>query len=146
MFSRFRFYSEKDWFKVLTGFFYHEDVRSTKYRNTVSRTAGGKKMADNYEEVIMGLILNAGNAKSLAIEAYRKARSGQFDEADQLLKEADEAMTEAHHLQTSMIQDEINGHATPMTLLAVHAQDHTMTAMTVVDLVKEMVITIKEGK
>ncbi|MBQ3994230.1 MAG: PTS lactose/cellobiose transporter subunit IIA [Erysipelotrichaceae bacterium] len=103
-------------------------------------------MADNYEEVIMGLILNAGNAKSLAIEAYRKARSGQFDEADQLLKEADEAMTEAHHLQTSMIQDEINGHATPMTLLAVHAQDHTMTAMTVVDLVKEMVITIKEGK
>ena len=103
-------------------------------------------MADNYEEVIMGLILNAGNAKSLAIEAYRKARSGQFDEAEQLLKEADEAMTQAHHLQTNMIQDEVNGHATPMTLLAVHAQDHTMTAMTVVDLVKEMVITIKEGK
>ena len=81
-------------------------------------------MADNYEEVIMGLILNAGNAKSLAIEAYRKARNGQFDEADQLLKEADEAMTEAHHLQTSMIQDEINGHATPMTLGCTCAGSH----------------------
>ena len=101
---------------------------------------------ENYEEVIMGLILNAGNAKSMAIEAYRKARDGQFDEAEQLLKDADEAMTQAHQLQTNMIQDEINGHPTPMNLLAVHAQDHTMTAMTVVDLVKEMVITMKEGK
>lgn len=103
-------------------------------------------MTENYEEVIMGLILNAGNAKSLAIDAYRKARNGEFEQADELLKEADEAMTEAHHLQTTMIQDEINGHPTPMTLLAVHAQDHTMTAMTVVDLVKEMIITLKEKK
>jgi PTS system cellobiose-specific IIA component len=101
---------------------------------------------ENYEEVIMGLILNAGNAKSMAIEAYRKARDGQFDEAEKLLKDADEAMTQAHQLQTNMIQNEINGHPTPMNLLAVHAQDHTMTAMTVVDLVKEMVITMKEGK
>ena len=103
-------------------------------------------MAENYEEVIMGLILNAGNAKSFAIDAYRKARNGEFEEAESLLKEAEEAMNVAHQYQTNMIQDEINGHPTPINLLAVHAQDHTMTAMTVVDLVKEMVITMKEGK
>ncbi|MBQ1476693.1 MAG: PTS lactose/cellobiose transporter subunit IIA [Erysipelotrichaceae bacterium] len=103
-------------------------------------------MNENYEEVIMGLILNAGNAKSYAIDAYRKAREKDFAGAEELLKLADESMTEAHHLQTTMIQDEINGHPTPMTLLAVHAQDHTMTAMTVVDLVKEMIITMKERK
>lgn len=103
-------------------------------------------MTENYEEVIMGLILNAGNAKSLAFDAYRKARNGEFEQADELLKEADNSMVEAHHLQTTMIQDEINGHPTPMNLLAVHAQDHTMTAMTVVELVKEMIITLKEKK
>lgn len=103
-------------------------------------------MGDNYEEIVMGLILNAGNAKSLAIEAYREARSGNHEKAAELLRQADEAMTEAHQLQTTMIQDEINGQSTPMTLLIVHAQDHTMTAMTVIDLVKEMVITLKEGK
>ena len=103
-------------------------------------------MAEEYSEVIMGLILHAGNAKSLAIDAYRKARSGDFTQAEDLLKQADEAMVEAHRLQTTMIQDEINGKSVSMTLLMVHAQDHTMTAMTVIDLIKEMIITMKEGK
>lgn len=102
-------------------------------------------MTDNYEEVIMGLILNAGNAKSLAIDAYRNARSKDYEKAEELLKQAEESMNVAHQIQTNLIQDEINGHSTPMTLLAVHAQDHTMTAMTVIDLVKEMIITMKEG-
>lgn len=103
-------------------------------------------MADDYEEMIMGLILNAGNAKSLAIEAYREARNGNYEKADELLEQAEKAMNEAHRFQTTMMQDELNGHSTPMTMLVVHAQDHTMTAMSVLDLVKEMVITFKEGK
>ena len=36
----------------------------------------------------MGLIINGGNAKSLAFEAIYAAKEGKFDEAQEKLKEA----------------------------------------------------------
>ena len=39
-----------------------------------------------------------------------------------------------------MIQQEAMGERTEVTLLLVHAQDHIMNAMTVLDLVREMIM------
>lgn len=101
-------------------------------------------MDEKTQEAVMGLILNAGNARSCAIEALRLARSREFVDAEKLIRESEEAMNEAHHIQTDMIQAEIRGEKAEMTLLEVHAQDHVMNAMTIYDLAKEIILMLKE--
>ena len=93
--------------------------------------------------IVMELITHAGNARSLAIEAIRCARSGDFAQADEKLKECEDEMVEAHHVQTDLLVSETTGHPVTVTLLLVHAQDHLMNAMTVKDLAKELIETMK---
>ncbi|PGY13065.1 PTS system lichenan oligosaccharide-specific IIA component, Lac family [Bacillus sp. OV166] len=94
---------------------------------------------ENLEAVIFQIILHGGNGRSAAMEAMQAAKKGDFEGARQKLMEADNAMNEAHHIQTSLIQGEIRGEKTEISLLMVHAQDHLMNAMTVKDLAVEMV-------
>lgn len=91
------------------------------------------------DTIIMELVVSAGNARSLAIEAIRAAKEGDYPKADALMTECDQAMNDAHNVQTDLIQQEINGNKQPMSLLAVHAQDHVMNAMTVRDLALEII-------
>jgi len=95
------------------------------------------------EMIIMELVVAGGNARSTAIEALRCAKADDFEQAEKKLKEADASLLKAHHVQTDMIQREINGDKTPIDLLTVHAQDHIMNAMTVLELVKEMIEILK---
>lgn len=95
------------------------------------------------EEAIMTLIVDSGNARSLALEALRDARQGDVENAEAKLKEADEGLLKAHNVQTELIQNEINGSGVDLNLLVVHAQDHLMCAMVVIDLVKELVEMLK---
>lgn len=90
-------------------------------------------------EVIMGLIVNGGNAKSSAFEAIDAAKHGDFDQADAKLKEADDFLAKAHNSQTGMLTDEANGKHAKVTLLTVHSQDHMMNAITFRDLAGEIV-------
>lgn len=108
-------------------------------------------MADNttmtteeLEEIIMQIIVNSGAARSLSIEALRDAGKGDFDAADEKMNQADQTLLETHEYQTNLIQDEINGKSAPLSLLMVHAQDHLMNAMTVMDLAKEIIAMKKE--
>lgn len=93
----------------------------------------------NYEQTIMQIIINGGNARSKALMAVRSARQKDLDKADALLREAKEALGLAHKVQTDLIQAETKGEKTEISLLLIHAQDHLMNAMTVVDLSVEMV-------
>ncbi|CAI3407232.1 PTS lactose/cellobiose transporter subunit IIA [Enterococcus cecorum] len=92
----------------------------------------------------MGLIINGGNAKSLAFEAIYAAKEGKFDEAQEKLKEADEALVEAHNSQTEMLAQEAAGHPVEVHLLTVHSQDHLMNAITFKDLASEVVAIHQE--
>ncbi|MFT8812148.1 PTS lactose/cellobiose transporter subunit IIA [Oenococcus sp.] len=87
----------------------------------------------------MGLITNAGNAKSTAFEAIQAAKSKNFALADSKLKEANNALVEAHNSQTKMLADEAGGKHSTVTLLMVHSQDHLMTSITFLDLATEIV-------
>lgn len=92
----------------------------------------------------MGLIINGGNAKSLAFEAIYAAKEGKFDEAQEKLKEADEALVEAHNSQTEMLAQEAAGYPVEVHLLTVHSQDHLMNAITFKDLAGEVVAIHQE--
>ena len=90
---------------------------------------------DKQTEVIMGLIVNGGNARSLAMKSIYAAKAGDFAH----LEECDNFLLEAHHAQTELLTKEANGDKTEVTLLMVHAQDHLMNAITVKDMATEII-------
>ncbi|SDZ65724.1 PTS system, cellobiose-specific IIA component [Evansella caseinilytica] len=93
----------------------------------------------NYEEIIIGIIVNAGNARSKAMEAIHHAKNGEIDKSRERLKQSSEELGKAHGVQTSLIQQEAGGQKQEVTLLMIHAQDHLMNAMTVRDLAEEFI-------
>lgn len=99
---------------------------------------------EKMQNIIMDLIINGGNARGCAIEAIRAAREGDFEKADSLMKECQEALVVAHRVQTDIIQKEAAGERMPVVLLMVHAQDHFMNAMTVKDLAAEMIEILRK--
>jgi PTS system cellobiose-specific IIA component len=90
-------------------------------------------------EIIMGLIMHSGNAKSEAMEAIQAAKVGERLVAQEHLEIAQKEIIAAHHAQTSMLTKEAQGVKNEITLLGVHAQDHLMTSITFLDLAKEIV-------
>lgn len=93
----------------------------------------------DFEEVIMTLIVDGGDARTKAMQAIEAAEKKDFALAEQRLKESEEALMRAHQVQTSMIQEEINGKEKQLSLLMVHGQDHLMNAVTVRDMAVKMV-------
>ena len=91
------------------------------------------------ELVIMNLIVDAGNAKSFAMEAIRQAREGDFEGARKSLESSAEGLSHAHSQQTDLIQRAAKGEAIEINLFMVHAQDHIMTAALAKDLAAEIV-------
>lgn len=90
-------------------------------------------------EVIMPLIIHAGDAKSLIMEAIYKAKAGDFEAADNKIAEAENALNDAHRIQTTLLQNEAGGNNTEISLLLLHSQDHLMTAIMAKDLAIEMI-------
>ncbi len=93
----------------------------------------------NFENIVMDLIVRAGEAKSLAFEALRHARTGDFDKAELLLADSRAAGKLAHKVQTKLITMDGEGQPVPLSLVMVHAQDHLMDSMLAQDLIEEMI-------
>ena len=91
------------------------------------------------EVLIMNLIVDAGSAKSYAMEAIRLAKSSSFAEAQESLDSANEELSKVHKAQTDLIQRAAKGEAVEINLFMVHAQDHIMTSMLARDLAAEIV-------
>ena len=79
-------------------------------------------------ELAMKIILHAGEGRSLVNKAFQSAEQGKSrDVIKELLKEAREKITEAHKLQTKVIQDTVMNESQCLTMLFIHAQDTLMT-------------------
>ena len=105
-------------------------------------------MSENFdlETVAMTLIAHAGESKSLAYQALMEAKSGNFEKADEFMKEAGKEMLKAHEIQTDLIVKEAGGEKIDVGLIMVHSQDHLMGAILFKDLVKEFIERYKELK
>ncbi len=101
---------------------------------------------EELEVTIMNIIVHAGSARSFAMEAISEAKAGHFEESQKYIESAAEEMLLAHHTQTDLIQNEANGNHTQVSLLLVHAQDHLMTSIVVIDLAKEFVDLYRQMK
>ena len=94
---------------------------------------------EQMELVVFEIVNSAGMAKGLAYEALSEAGKGNFEKAENLLKEADEALLSAHNVQTEIIQAEVNGKGITPSVLFVHSQDHLMTAIEAKTLIEGMI-------
>ena len=94
------------------------------------------------DQIIMGLILNAGDAKQHIYQALSYAKEGDFTSSEDEIAKADAALLEAHNLQ--FLAQEAGGTKTEITALFVHSQDHLMTSITEINLIKEMIDLRKE--
>ncbi|EIQ82192.1 UNVERIFIED_CONTAM: PTS lactose/cellobiose transporter subunit IIA [Streptococcus canis] len=96
-------------------------------------------MSEEQLEIIMSLIINSGEAKSLSMEAINNAKIGHFSVADEKIASAQETLIIAHQAQTKLLSQEADGEEFSLSLLTIHSQDHLMTSMTFLDLAKEIV-------
>lgn len=92
------------------------------------------------EEVVMGLIINAGQARSQAYAALKQAKQGDFNAAAALMADSHQAINAAHRVQTQLIEADQGEGKTPVSLILVHAQDHLMNAMLARELVAELIV------
>lgn len=96
------------------------------------------------DQIIMGLILNAGDAKQHIYQALKLAKAKDYEASDKELALADDALLEAHNFQTQFLAQEASGAKADITALFVHSQDHLMTTITEINLIKEIIELRKE--
>ena len=75
------------------------------------------------------IISAVGSARSSYIEAIQKAKEGDFEGAEKLIKEGDEMFIEGHHAHAGLLQIEAdNGQGSAVSLIILHAEDQLMSA------------------
>lgn len=95
--------------------------------------------AEELEEVVMGLIINSGQARSLAYAALKQAKQGDFAAAKTMMDQSRMALNEAHLVQTKLIEGDAGEGKMKVSLVLVHAQDHLMTSMLARELITELI-------
>lgn len=89
--------------------------------------------------ISMNVIMHAGTARDYVFQAVDKASAGEFDEADQLMIEANKEIVIAHKAQTKTLQKEADGVEFPFSPLFAHAQDTMMTVKSEMNIMREMI-------
>ncbi|EOI00755.1 hypothetical protein UAW_00022 [Enterococcus haemoperoxidus ATCC BAA-382] len=91
------------------------------------------------ETDVMQIIVYAGNAKSLAMNAIKEAKSGEISGAKKMLEESKSNLKIAHQYHTDILQTFANNPEEVANMFLTHAQDHMMAAITATDFAKEFI-------
>lgn len=96
-------------------------------------------MDDKTVEIAMMIIMHAGTAKSLAVEAIDLADEGKFDEAQKSIVDAEASYTEAAKEHFKAIQADSEEGGLKLNVLFIHAEDQMLNAETIIVLAKKMI-------
>lgn len=94
--------------------------------------------AEQIQTVAFEIILHSGDARTVVHEAFKLMREGKEAEALEKLEAANDKLTEAHKVQTELLQSYAGGEKVNVDIIMVHAQDHLMTTMTLREVALEM--------
>ena len=103
-----------------------------------------EELNEELEEIAMTIIANSGAARSAAFEALQKVKNKDFDDAEALLKSADDSLQVAHEAHRKLLQLDAKGEVTSVSILLCHAQDHLRGSALAKDLIGEMVLLYQE--
>ncbi len=95
-------------------------------------------MENQVENISMMIITYSGTAKSCAMDAIEQAKKGDFENAKQLIDDANENQTLAAQEHFKALQMDIKGEL-KMNLLFVHSEDQMLNAETTISLAQEMI-------
>lgn len=98
---------------------------------------------EDMELVCFKIISAVGEAKSDYVLAMEEAEKGNFERAEELIKEGDECYTRGHQVHASLIQKEASGEKTEVVLLLMHAEDQLMAAETIKLMAEKMIALYK---
>jgi PTS system cellobiose-specific IIA component len=92
------------------------------------------------EKTLFSLILFAGNARCKAKEAAEFADTGEWDQAQAALDEANAEQLKAHQINADLIRMEAAGEAPiPFSVLLVHAMDLLLLSWSELDYTEQYV-------
>lgn len=91
------------------------------------------------EQIVMGIIANAGASRTTAFTALEEAKKGSFENASELLKRSEELSREAHVRHSELLSLYSDGKLDQSDLLIAHAQDHLMCAELARELIAEII-------
>lgn len=83
---------------------------------------------EGLELVSFQIIAAAGSARSSYVEALQAAKAGNYEEAEEMIKQGDDAFVEAHHVHAELIQKFASGEEIGANILLIHAEDQVMSA------------------
>ena len=81
-----------------------------------------ENMQEKLEEIAMMIIANSGQARSDAFAALQEAKKGNFEDAEKILKEAEESLQTAHESHRELLKMDASGEVTQVSILLCHAQ------------------------
>lgn len=94
---------------------------------------------DNLELSSFKIISAVGMAKSSYIEAMNAAEKGNFDLANEKIKEGENFFSEGHEGHSQLIQQEASGDSVTLSLLLMHAEDQLMSAETIKIMAQQVI-------
>jgi PTS system cellobiose-specific IIA component len=89
-------------------------------------------------------ILHAGNARKMISDAYAALTEFHFDDARKNIEQAREEAIFAHREQSKIIKSESEGDTLEFSLLLTHAQDTLMTAVSEIQIAKNMIKIVEK--
>ena len=102
---------------------------------------------EGLELVAFNIISSVGTARSSYIEAIQKAKEGDFEAAEALIKEGDEVFVEGHNAHAGLLQQEAEGGpGSTLSLLILHAEDQLMSAEAFKTIAQEFIEVYKKFK
>lgn len=101
---------------------------------------------DELTEIVMNLIVEAGQAKSHAMNSMKFSRDYDFENAENEIKNAEKSFIKAHEIQNGLINKDLNGENIVVDLLTVHSQDHLTTALMCKEIALELMHVYKKIK
>jgi PTS system cellobiose-specific IIA component len=97
---------------------------------------------EDLELLAFKIISGVGSARSSYIEAIAAAKAGDFERAENLIKEGEESFVEGHHSHLKLMEAEGKGQNV-ISLLVLHAEDQLMSAEAYKTIAKDFIDTYK---
>lgn len=85
------------------------------------------------------IVAYSGDARSTLLQLLKEVRSGNFDNIDTAVKEADSNLALAHNAQTKLLAQEAAGEDLELGFIFIHGQDHLMTTLLLRDLIQDFI-------
>ncbi len=90
---------------------------------------------EELSNVSFEIVAYSGEARSTLLNAVKAAKQQEWDRYDELVAQAKRTIEDAHKAQFALLAAEAQGEDMNLNIISVHAQDHLMTTLLLLDII-----------